>query len=1336
MKNRILMTAAAALALLFPAIAQETSESTDHLRMFTGKLEAHNGAAAEGRIEEGVFTITNTADAGHIIAGGPKLLDLTPGRDYEVSCDLEMAEGSSGALMISMPGGKRRPYPQKILTAGRKAVLRFTAREDEKKLALYLVVYRGTVTFRELHVRQLPPLDPARKIFEGEELVRAWHVEGAAFDKSGGETLCGVAGPTTRFVSPKLDWDASGVKAVELDASFCPEGGLIVLDFTGEAAGKKTSGFVARTAIPSGEKRTVTFFFDNQPAWRGRITGISFKVNVLSRSEFRIFGVRALSEPNLIPNAEVAGTKPVEKIHPGAKYALQYRSDDHPAVTLKLLDTDGQQLTSHTLSSDMRELKFTAPDETVSALVEYGPGQGSPALICEETPFFGNPQEVNWQTPWIWWGITNDPVGKVRFVRKFTLPSAVRRAEMRYTADDAAECDLNGHKFGKDSVFSICDRLDVTKMLKEGENEFVIDVENFSSAAGLLLELYAELENGETFTLRSDRSWDFVYDGKTGPAVELGIPPRGIWGDRVECAYIGPRTPAEVRAFGETGFEVRPASTVPDFGRVQVEVKSDLGASRRMDVEISPRSGTWKPGEWNEVKLKFNPDLTAGMPGKDFTVRLIPEFFSVPSEVSCAMTPRRVERAEFPSVKLTGAGTRPYFEVNGRKLAPFYFDLPGSFIGAPMQKAHFVVNAARAGSNIVRTWTDLREFWKGPEEFDFTKLDFALAVIRANMPDAHVILTFKTYMPDWWLEQNPGDRIKWFREHRLYHGYYQTLGSEKWVRDAQTGIRALIEHLRATGDAKYVIGIAFADGQTAEWIWASQPYGGKIPFMHNGDSEADHEAFAKFVNAKYDGKAPYAPEVPRPEAWNVRDEGIFLDPDKSRVISDWWDFRSECCSKAIRTFAAVVKKETNRRILSGAYYGYHDMLSGMFHNWQPSGHLRLHEVVSGGDCELFFAPTLYGHRFPGDPDGLMQPAEAITINGGIPIMEFDYRTYTEFMPSQYRNGGADTPAMTLSLLDKGFGLALTRGAGGHWMELHERWFREPLQYNHVGKLLKLYRSLPEKPAGTVVPDVCFVNDEHAVLRTANGVDDSVYRALLREMFRVVPHSGASYRQVLLSDLLVPGKVPAHRFYVFLDLFELDDAQRAALKERLKAENAHALWFYAPGVLKPGRKVDPAGITEMTGVPVERLDAGVSFDWESTPEFGGGFRPAFLATGLNFRPTGGDVIVARSGENLAVVGHVDGTRVDYFSAALVPETNALREMFRRAGVRIYERGDDIIHAGNDFVILHAGTGGEKELLLPEGTNARQVLGPKVMFDPAKPVWNAVAGDTYGFLLEKK
>ena len=152
----------------------------------------------------------------------------------------------------------------------------------------------------------------------------------------------------------------------------------------------------------------------------------------------------------------------------------------------------------------------------------------------------------------------------------------------------------------------------------------------------------------------------------------------------------------------------------------------------------------------------------------------------------------------------------------------------------------------------------------------------------------------------------------------------------------------------------------------------------------------------------------------------------------------------------------------------------------------------------------------------------MQPAEAITGNGGIPIMEFDYRTYSEFAPSQLHNGAADTPAMTLSLLDKGFGVAMVRAAGGHWMELHERWFREPLQYNHVAKLFKLYRSLPETPAGTVPKDLCIVNSETSQFRTVNNSGDGVYRGLLYELCRLMPRTGTAYRHVLLKDLLKPG----------------------------------------------------------------------------------------------------------------------------------------------------------------------------------------------------------------------
>ncbi|MBE6400118.1 MAG: hypothetical protein E7041_08265 [Lentisphaerae bacterium] len=1311
----------------------------NHLLALNGVAKMHEGASGRAETSGGVVTITKTNEAGYILYAGNsrKELPIVPGKSYEVATEMEISGSATGALMLAMPGGKRRPFPLKSLSKSGIAAIRFTAAPDETKLRLHLVVRgEGEVQFKNLFVREMPAADPLKKSFNGKELRQFWSVQNAISENYFPGGLAGECSERTRVASPTLLWRADEIPAVEVDMSYTPDGGPMSIHFTGVENGKTFRGSLKRTNIPSGETRTVTFYFANQPQWRGTITGISFGFDIHSHSEFTVTGVRALSKPNLIPDAAKPGKKEIEMFRPGAKYSLSYHGKDNPGVTLKIFDVNAKCLKTYQLDPDSEELKFTSPLTAVYAEIEYGKGGGYPLLECKQLPFFGNLPEVYWTAPWIWCSVRNYPQDTVHFSREFTLPAAVKRAEARYTADDGCVLNINGNRFRK-AIRNLhkTEKRDITSMLKSGLNRIEIAVENDSGPGALLFELYAELESGEVFTLKGDRSWSWSYQNSSGKAVERGIPPRGEWGDKIDCRYIGPRAEAEIRDFTETGFAIKPAAACGDYGEVMMTVTSNTGEKRQMQVKIAPRSGEWKPGAWNQVKLFFNPELTAGMKGDDFTLKIEPEFFAVPENLSCRMTPRGIEPCDFPTVKLVGAGSRPYFEVNGKKLAPFYFDLPFSFIDMPMQKAHFVANAAKAGSNIVRSWYGLRDFWKGPNEFDFSSLDFAMAVMRANMPDAHLIITFKTYMPDWWLKENPGHRIEWFKENGQYRNYYQTMASLKWKEDAKIGIKALMDHLRKNGNAKMVIGIAFADGDTCEWLWASHPYGGKHHFIFQSKAPADRESFAAFLTKKY-GKLPYDPEIPVPETWGARDEGIFLDPVKSQKVSDYWEFRSQCCSDGIRTFTKFVKDYSKRKLMSGAYYGYHIQLSRVFHLFQGSGHHRLNEVATSGNCDLYFAPTMYGLRVPGESDSTMQPAEAITGNGGIPIMEFDYRTYSEFTPGQLHNGAADTPKTTLSLLDKGFGCALVRAAGGHWMELHERWFREPLQYKHVGKLLQLYRSLPETPAGTVPKDVCIVNTETSNFRTANNTGDGVYRAVIYELCRLMPRAGAAYRHVLLKDLLTPGKVPAHKFYIFTDFFELTDAQRQAIKSRLAKENAHALWMYAPGVLKPGEKVNAAGITEMTGIEVTRLNHPWQAHWESTPEFGGKTHYAYLTTGLNFRPAGGfDTVVARSGKYPSVVGRKNGSRTDYFAAALVPQEHAMQEMLRRAGVRIYQRGTDNLHAGNDFLVLHASTSGEKELLIPAGHRVRQVLGPEVTVDPRAPKWQAKAGWTYGFMLER-
>ena len=157
---------------------------------------------------------------------------------------------------------------------------------------------------------------------------------------------------------------------------------------------------------------------------------------------------------------------------------------------------------------------------------------------------------------------------------------------------------------------------------------------------------------------------------------------------------------------------------------------------------------------------------------------------------------------------------------------------------------------------------------------------------------------------------------------------------------------------------------------------------------------------------------------------------------------------------------------------------------------------------------------------------------------------------------------------------------------------------------------------------------------------------------------------------------------------------------------------------------------------MTGISVKRVEGYIPIAWESEKEFGGRTRIAHLTTGLNFLPQSGfDSIVARSNGLPSAVCKNDGTRRDYFSAALVPEDKAMQIILKKAGVHLYQDGSDMMHIGNDFVILHAVSGGRKELLLPAGTKAKQILGPVEKFDPAAPVWNARPGRTYGFMLTK-
>ena len=90
------------------------------------------------------------------------------------------------------------------------------------------------------------------------------------------------------------------------------------------------------------------------------------------------------------------------------------------------------------------------------------------------------------------------------------------------------------------------------------------------------------------------------------------------------------------------------------------------------------------------------------------------------------------------------------------------------------------------------------------------------------------------------------------------------------------------------------------------------------------------------------------------------------------------------------------------------------------------------------------------------------------------------------------------------------------------------------------------------------------------------------------------------------------------------------------------------------------------------------------------------------------------------EGAEVVGHYAGTRTPAMACVRRPEwssvfvgsttisTGALRAMVRAAGAHVWLESDDVLIAGEDFVAVHASTAGRKELVVPAGVAAHQLL----------------------------
>ena len=118
---------------------------------------------------------------------------------------------------------------------------------------------------------------------------------------------------------------------------------------------------------------------------------------------------------------------------------------------------------------------------------------------------------------WVWAAVTYDKQ-TVHLWHPFEIPkgTAVAKANLRITVDNAYTLFLDGRELGKGSDWRSLTEYDISQILDPGWHVLAVDGFNDNREAGLLFGLRIELTDGRVITISSDSSWRIVPKDEPG----------------------------------------------------------------------------------------------------------------------------------------------------------------------------------------------------------------------------------------------------------------------------------------------------------------------------------------------------------------------------------------------------------------------------------------------------------------------------------------------------------------------------------------------------------------------------------------------------------------------------------------------------------------------------------------------------------------------------------------------------------------------------------------------------------------------------------------------------
>ena len=656
-------------------------------------------------------------------------------------------------------------------------------------------------------------------------------------------------------------------------------------------------------------------------------------------------------------------------------------------------------------------------------------------------------------------------------------------------------------------------------------------------------------------------------------------------------------------------------------------------------------------------------------------------------------------------------------------------------------------------SEIFWTWLKLGDscshWWTGYGQYEFERVAARLEKIVEANPKAAIIVRVKLNAPEWWLKENPAERVV---DEFGKQGVQPPMSSEKWLRDVSVMLADFVRYFEHSPLAPHIVGYVPAGGSTSEWFWWNYK-DGLVDY-----SVINREAFRRFLRSEYADDASLAQawgdaeltlataDIPTPEQRLSAEDGFFRDPLRCRQVYDYRRFMSKATTAAIRQVSKVVRENCVTRKLVGTFYGYSmGMSSG------PAlanlGFQGFQELLEDDNLDFFCAPTNYATRRDGQSgDYIVGYQASIRLHNKVYYDEADMRTYLSRGNEAYR---ADSLQESLNTHWRSFGNALTHGANIWWFLIAGNGtFHTDALMEQIASMSRLNREYHDVSRRSLA-QVAVLCDEESMHFYSGRYSHCASLARVKTELATI---GAPSDVYLLGDI-GHERMPDYKLYIFLNAFYITPERREAIQRKLSRNHAAALWIYAPGYLSPtGASV--ATMAQLTGMtlrrvaeqpasqlvitrsehPLARYLGKIRRDGQSAPLSEKrvlkmeAFAPAFFVD-----DPAAEVIGELDGRGALAVKPCDWGTSIFSLNTLTPDL--ARGACEMLGIPVYMDSGDVFQVNESFLMVHAVSDGEKRIRLPEARKVRNLNNDERYPAATELRVQLKRGDTVIFQLEK-